>query len=376
MKPIDQQTVLLFHDAANRVAPRVPCVPQFDLPDDEPAGAWARWFARSFDVWWQTGLVAGVLGYVLSHTSPAFLRWLETPFGWKLFGLACVPGGLLLDAALHALAGNTPGKALLGLRILTVDGRAPGFRELLGRNLRMWRAGLALGLPAISLFTMARQGLRLRRGVQASYDLNDFLVRARPIGRLARGVFAVAFAGLFATIVALDAMDRQDSQETTAMLEAPPYAWHNPATGRAAAVSAQWRHELRTGPDGAPQHLFTQHSGHAVVLFAHDRVRSSALRQDAAALEDRLANRFELAESYFSDFRGRHSWVGKGQHKKGPERVQLRIVEVDGRAWRVVAMQSPPAAYTDDLVRDLSGALWDTVLPPAPAAARRAQSGL
>jgi hypothetical protein len=50
---------------------------------------------------------------------------------------------------------------------------------------------------------------------------------------------------------------------------------------------------------------------------------------------------------------------------------------VDGRAWRVVAMQSPPAAYTDDLVRDLSGALWDTVLPPAPApaAARRAQSG-
>lgn len=369
MKPIDQQTVLLFHDAAKRAALPAACVEPFALSDDAAAGAWARWFARSFDVWWQTALVAGVLGYVLGQTSTAFLRWIETPFGWKLFGLACIPGALLLDAALHALAGNTPGKALLGLHVLAVGRRVPGFRELLGRNLRLWRAGLALGLPAISLLAMARQGLRLRKGLQASYDRNDFLVRARPVGRLAKAVFALAFAGLFAAIVALDAMDRQDSREASAMLEAPPYAWNNPVTGRSAPVSPQWKHELRTGPDGAPQHLFTQYSGHAVVLFAHDRVRGSALRQDAAALEDRLADRFELAESYFADFRGRRSWVGRGQHKKGAERVQLRIVEVDGKAWRLVAMQSPPAAYTDDLVRELSGALWDTVLRPLPPTA-------
>ncbi|QOY92938.1 RDD family protein [Massilia sp. UMI-21] len=366
MKPIDEQTVLLFHDAAKRAASPVAYVEPFALSDDEAAGAWARWFARSFDVWWQTALVAGVLGYILGQSSPAFLRWLETPFGWKLFGLACIPGALLVDAALHALAGNTPGKALLGLHLVGVDRRAPGLRELVGRNLRLWRSGLALGLPAISLLAMARQGLRLRKGLQASYDRNAFLVRARPVGRLAKGVFAMAFTGMLAAIIAFDAIDRQDSQQAAAMLEAPPYAWDNPVTGRAAPVSAQWKHEMRAGPDGAPQHLFTQHSGQAVVLFAHDRVRGSALRQDAAALEERLADRFELTESYFADFRGRHSWVGRGQHKKGPEWVQLRIVEVDGKAWRLVAMQSPPAAYTDDLVRELSGALWDTVLRPVP----------
>jgi hypothetical protein len=186
-------------------------------------------------------------------------------------------------------------------------------------------------------------------------------------------MFGVAFACLFGAILGLDAMDRQDSQETTAMLAAPPYAWTNPVTGRTAKIAPQWKVEARPGTGGAAQYLFTQHSGHAAVLFAHEESGGRALREDAQALADRLADRFELADSYFAEFRGKRSWVGRGLHKKGPERVQLRIVEVDGTAWRVVAMQSPPAAYTDDLVRELSEGLWDTVAPPHPAAPRPEQ---
>lgn len=370
MQPIDQQTVLLCPTGrAARVPAACEVLPAFPL-----ASPLARWLARTFDVWWQTALVALALGYVLVQLSPAFVRWIETPFGWKLFGLACMPGGLLLDAALQALAGNTPGKALLGLRLITADGRAPRFREAFGRNMKLWRDGLAFGLPAISLVTMARQGLRLRKGIQASYDKNDFLVHTQPVGWLAKGLFGTAFAGLFAIILVLDGIDRQDSREASAMREAPPAIWTNPATGRTARIAPQWKLEVRQGADGAPQHLFTQHSGRAAVLFAHEQTGGRALRQDAQALADRLADRFELADSYFAEFRGRHSWVGRGLHKKGPERVQLRIVEVDGQAWRVVVMQSPPAAYTDDLVQELSGALWDTVTPPPrPELAQRSQ---
>lgn len=370
MQPIDQQTDL-FGPTMGRAAARAPAACDV-LPAFPLAAAWPRWFARSFDLWWQTALVAFVLGQLLCLASPLFVRWLETPFGWKLFGLACMPGGLLLDAALQALAGNTPGKALLGLRVVMADGRAPRLGELVGRNMALWRSGLALGLPLLSLVTMARQGLRLRKGLQASYDANDFLVCAGGSSRLAKGVFGIAFGGLFAAILALDAVDRQDSREASAMLEAPPYAWTNPATGRTVRVARQWRVEERTGPDGAPQYLFTQHSGHAAVLFAHERTGGRALRQDAQVLADRLSDRFELADSYFAEFRGRRSWVGRGLDKKGLARVQLRIVEVDGKAWRVVAMQSPPAAYTDDLVGELSGALWDTVTP-APALAQHGQ---
>ncbi|VXB90449.1 RDD family protein [Massilia sp. 9I] len=370
MQPLDKQTALLFPVTQDAALPS--CLPAdcMVLPAFPLAGAWARWFARSFDVWWQTGLVALVFGYLLCKTSPAFLHWLETPFGWKLFGLACMPGGLVLDAALQSAAGNTPGKALLGLRVMTTDGRAPGFRELVRRNMALWRAGLGLGLPAVSLVTMARQGLRLRKGIQTSYDGSYFLVSASPTGWVAKAVFALAFVGLFAIIMILDGIDRQDSREATAMLAAPPTSWTNPATGHTANIAAQWKMETRQGADGSPQHLFTQYSGHAVVLFAYEEGGGRALRQDAQALEDRLADRFELAESYFTEFRGRRSWVGRGLHRKGPERVQLRIVEVNGKAWRVVAMQSPPAAYTDDLVGELSGALWDTVAPPPAGAAK------
>ena len=369
MQPLDQPTVL-FRSSPGRVVR--PAVAPFELPAFPLAGPWARWFARSFDVWWQTALVALVLGTVLGQASPAFLRWLETPFGWKLFGLACIPGALLFDAALQSLAGNTPGKALLGLRLITSDGHAPGFRELARRNFKLWRDGLALGLPLISLVTMARQGLRLRKGMQASYDKDDFLVSAGATGWLARGVFGTAFVSLFSAILILDGVDRQDSREASAMEEAPPVAWTNPVTGRMVRIGPQWKLEVRAGANGSVQHLFTQHSGRAAVLFAHEDSGGGALRQDAQVLADRLADRFELADSYFAEFRGRHSWVGRGMHKKGPERVQLRIVEVDGKAWRVVAMQSPPAAYTDDLVQQLSGALWDTVTPPAqPELAQR-----
>lgn len=361
MQPIDQHTVLFCPPEARVARAPAACavLPAYDL-----AGTWPRWFARTFDIWWQTALVAAVLGDLLCRASPDFLRWLQTPFGWKLFGLACIPGGLLLDAVVGTLAGNTPGKALLGLRVRTTDDRTPRFAELLRRNLAVWRAGLAFGLPGISLLTMARQALRLRKGMQASYDANDFLVHARPTGWLAKGLFAVGFAGLSGLILVLDGIDRQDSREATAMLAAPAFDWTNPATGRTATIAPQWRVETRAGEGGRVQHLFTQHSGHAAVLFAYEEAGARTLRLDAQALADRLADRFELEDSYFAQFRGRRSWVARGHHRKGPERVRIRLVEVDGRAWRVVTMQSPPAAYTDDLVRELDGVLWDTVAPP------------
>jgi uncharacterized RDD family membrane protein YckC len=336
---------------------------RFALSSEAPARAWPRWFARTFDVWWHTGLVATVLGYTLCRTSPGFLRWLETPFGWKLFGLACIPVGLLLDAAVQAVAGNTPGKAMLGLRVMTADGRFPSLRELVGRNMGVWSAGFGFGLPAISLLTMARQGLRLRRGEAASYDDDYFLVRAQPVGWVRRIAFGIAFLVLFLVVVVLDAMDRQDSREMAAVLAASPYAWTNPATGRMVTVPPQWRVESFTDEDGTVLHVFTEHTEHAVVLLASEAHGEATLAQYSRALVDRLGNQFELPGGQLGDFRGKASWFVTGEEKDGAARVRLRVVEVHGKAWRVMAMQSPPAAYTDDLVQALEQGLWDTVTP-------------
>jgi len=336
---------------------------RFAGPGDTAARAWPRWFARTFDVWWHTGLVATVLGFVLCRTSSGFLRWLETPFGWKLFGLACIPLGLLLDAAVQAVAGNTPGKAMLGLRVVMGDGRLPCLRELVGRNMGVWSAGFGFGLPAVSLLTMARQGLRLRRGDAASYDQDYFLVRARPVRCWRKTVFGLAFISLFLVVVVLDAMDRQDSREMAAVLAASPYAWTNPATGRMVTVPPQWRQETVTDDDGAELHLFTEHTEHAVVLLAHEAHGDATIAQYSRALVERLAGEVELTGGQPEEFRGKASWVVMGQSKGGGARVRLRVVELHGKAWRVMVMQSPPAAYTCDLVEALEQGLWDTVTP-------------
>ncbi|UVW27355.1 RDD family protein [Massilia sp. H6] len=338
------------------------------LPFELPlARAWQRWCARSFDIWWQTALVALAAGHAIASVAPAFLRWLETPLGWKLFGLACIPAGLLLDAALHAVAGSTPGKALLGLQVLGADGRTPRFGELAGRNLRLWYAGLGLGLPLLILLTMARQGLRLRGGRPASYDSGRFLVRASPVGCLRKSVFGVLFVLLLGTVVALDAADRQDSREIAAAQPAPQLAWTNPVTGLAVPIGAQWQADVRivdNGNDSDSMHyLFTERGGRAVVLLAFDEHGKTSLPAYTRALMDRLGADLVLEHRRIDDFRGRPSWAASGAGRDGATTVRLRVVPVQGRAWRVMVMQAPPLAATDDLVHELSDALWESVLP-------------
>ncbi|MFC0250515.1 RDD family protein [Massilia consociata] len=372
MQLTGQETHLLSADAGNPAARAAACdLASGVLCADQPAAAWPRWFARTFDVWWQTSLVAVVAGVVLARTSPAFLHWLETPFGWKSFGLMCIPAGLVLDALLQALAGNTPGKAMLGLKVVMADGRRPRLRELLGRNMNLWRAGLGFGLPLVSLFTMARQWLRLRKGGAASYDDKYFLVHAGPVGWFRKTVFGILFCLMFATLVALDAADRQDSRETAAMLAAPHYGWTNPATGRTVRIAPHWKAEAHTGDDGAVLYQFTQHSDHAFVLFASEEAGARTLREYTHELAGGLADGFDLEAGHFEDFRGEPSWVGAGEEKDGAARVRLRVVLSGGKAWRVMVLQAPPVGYTDDLVHELTDTLWDSVapagaLPPAP----------
>jgi len=349
------------HHASNIQAQNAPHHIPHTPPSDPPARAWPRWLARSFDVWWHTGLVALLLGYTLCRTSPGFLRWLETPFGWKVFGLLCIPVGMLLDAAVATLAGNTPGKAMLGLRVTLADGRAPRLGELAGRNMGVWCAGFGFGLPAVSLVTMARQGLRLRRGEPASYDGDYFLVRAGPVARWRKAGFGACFAVLFLVVVVLDAVDRQDSREMADVLTAPPYAWTNPATGRMADIPPQWRYETFFDDDGSVLHVFTEHTEHAVLLLASEAHGDATIAQYTRALTERLAGQFALPGGQADDFRGKPSWVVTGEENHGAARVRLRVVEVRGQAWRMLALQSPPAAYTDEVVRELDELLWDTV---------------
>jgi hypothetical protein len=79
------------------------------------------------------------------------------------------------------------------------DAAPLGFGQYLGRNMAVWLAGLALGVPGVNLLVMAYQAARLARGKQASYDESaGYRVRAEPVVWARTTIFVVAFLILIA----------------------------------------------------------------------------------------------------------------------------------------------------------------------------------
>lgn len=358
--PIGAQAEFASGGAGGQDAAPAQAAGVLDYPMASP---WKRWCARMFDLWWETMLVGFAAGYVLGQTSPAFLRWLDAPGGGKLFGILCVPLALLLDAALHAIAGNTPGKAMLGLHVGLVDGRRLGFVQQVWRNLGLWTRGLGLGIPLVTLVAMGRQHRYVKEGQPASYDGEGFRVRAKPIGWVRQAGFGLVFACLFAGMTWLEVADRVDERKAAARRAAPAFTWTNPATGRSASVAPQWEHSEQTSEEGLVLHRFTQHSEHAVLIITSEDRDGMSLAQLAGGLTNQLSGEWRMQDGYLEEFRGQASWTTSGDRDDGKLRIQVRLVQMGDRVWRVVAIQSVPMEYTDELVNTLTGQLWDTVVP-------------
>lgn len=345
--------------AGEQDAGPVPAPSVLDYPMATP---WTRWCARLFDLWWESIVVGFIGGYVLGEISPAFLLWTESGIGAKLFDLACLPLALLLDAAVHAVAGNTPGKAMLGLRVGLVDGRPLSFVQHLWRNLGVWVSGFGFGIPLVCFLTMGRQQGRLNRGQQASYDGEGFRLRAKPVGWGRRAVFGTVFVLMFGILTGAEWVDRFERTQLAARLEGPSFTWTNPATGRSASVVPHWEHTEQTSEDGLVLHRFTQHSEHAVLMITSEDSGGASLAQHAGGITSQLSQEWQMREGDLEDFRGHASWTSTGEKDEGELRIRVRLVHIGGRVWRVMAIQSVPMAYTDGLVDDLTDKLWDTVV--------------
>ena len=77
----------------------------------------------------------------------------------------------VVDSVTYSIFGNTPGKALLGIKVRKPDGCKYLAEEYFVRNLSVWWSGLALGIPILNLVAMFIQCRRLKRDGFASYDL-------------------------------------------------------------------------------------------------------------------------------------------------------------------------------------------------------------
>ncbi|TYT27020.1 RDD family protein [Luteimonas viscosa] len=121
---------------------------------------WPRYFARMIDVF--------VFSFVAIFVVVIYLELLQadTERVDRLLGLFEGLGGTVLSnvispivaippIALLLASGQTPGKWLFGIRVRTREGRRMGFVLALRREATIYVRGLGLGLPLVTLYTMA-----------------------------------------------------------------------------------------------------------------------------------------------------------------------------------------------------------------------------
>lgn len=328
------------------------------------ATRWPRFFARIFDIWWEILLVSFAISVVLGYYSAGFVEWSNNSGSNQLLPILCLPIALFLDASLYRLVGNTPGKALLGLKVGLVNASPLNFGQYLGRNFSMWVSGLALGFPFINLFTMTKQSSRLGTGRHASYDeFTGYRVRAMPIGWARKILFGVAFVGLLAVMIAINAMQQTAQREATLSSMLEDYSWTNPATNLSTTINSRWKNSVQKNVDKQQVYTFLEQADRAVVILGIEHASNYSLRDYVTALrKNTVANmRFSDGGRYF-EASGKQSWQGSGNMVGDTSsRLEVQVIQIGDVFWRVVTIQVMPYDYSDQMVTQLKKQLWDTV---------------
>lgn len=167
------------------------------------AGPWRRFLARNIDIWLLQLPIAYCLASTLIAIDAAWGIWLQKPNSGYLFFWLCLPAVLLAEALVFGFFGNTPGKALLGLRVTTIGVAKPSFNDYLSRLVGVYWYGLGTGIPLVFLIPMISQYKRLQLGREATYDSGRFNVRGHPAGFFR---IAVAIALLYLLVRATPAI--------------------------------------------------------------------------------------------------------------------------------------------------------------------------
>jgi hypothetical protein len=157
--------------------------------DESPRGLarpWPRYWARMLDTTLFTNLLALVAGTIWALSFPrSYAEFFQSDnssypgykFIWVLW-LLC-PLAMVLDASIYCIFGNTPGKALLGIKVRGPDGARLTYRAALRRNFGVYWRGLGTGFPLVGLFTLVHAYNVAAAGKASSWDVTT---GSKPIG--------------------------------------------------------------------------------------------------------------------------------------------------------------------------------------------------
>jgi len=131
------------------------------------ATPWSRFWARFLDtnIW---AIPAAILLYILLPRGVwNFLRLESAEY---LQYLASIPFIVLFDAICMSIFGQSPGKAILGIRLTNQDGTRLTFFEVVKRDFSLFLRGFGLGIPIVALITLIWSFVKVNGRDQAGWD--------------------------------------------------------------------------------------------------------------------------------------------------------------------------------------------------------------
>jgi len=138
------------------------------------ASPWARYWARMFDLtigWVVLWLALTLPAAGIAFAAPGVLEAIsQLPSFWFTFFLT--PLVLAMEGALYAIFGNTPGKSLLALKVLSLEGERLELGRILQRELGVYALGLGTMLPVVPLFTLIRAHHTAKDGDPQPWDVS------------------------------------------------------------------------------------------------------------------------------------------------------------------------------------------------------------
>ena len=138
------------------------------LGEQELARAWPRFWARVFDVTIYSLVVGLILG--LLFPSLFMATWLQGRGGALLLGVLLLPVIMVVDAAVIAWTGTSPGKAIAGLRVRDINSEKLSLESSLTRNIQVYVKGLVFGLPLLCLIGYSNGFNQVKDGGITAWD--------------------------------------------------------------------------------------------------------------------------------------------------------------------------------------------------------------
>ena len=339
--------------------------PQSDNQKHIPV-LWRRFWARTFDLSWQMTALGFVFGFLLAKLAPELMvkllfivdsrQSLLNPWFYSL--IVFVPFALLLDALMLRFFGNTPGKALLGLKVAHCEKARPTLGLYLLRNLGLWVRGLGFSIPIVTLFTMLRQFFQAKEHELTHYDLKTgFRVLARPLPLWRKLVFVLLMCGVYG----LNSLSAPNQPPPRNM--APLY-WKNPETGYTAVLPGYWKTELSPLPTGRNGYAFN--GPFSAVLFLPEQVTETPFEDLVFNFIRVTAEKMELNLGSYSDYKKLPLWRAKGTLMEEPDhRIEAQLIQSGDTLWHVITFQRPPYHPNPAEVEQIQTRLLDT-LPRNP----------